>query len=431
MYHVETPPEVYPEQFEVESQEDEDWWTAQACMVRDISIASDGDGEFSPSGDALYDWYNEGVDGVRAVQWPDPQLIVLDVSLLPQSMSSCGSRSGHSGAILEDAQGGRLSTFGRRLAQVEFQLEDNVALIQDDFLLATVQNPLISLGRMMKRGWKLANDENAETGMSLVAPDGEVWIPTYYKRNSLAVKASIRQVSLKEEEALMVMTIVKVPDGVFGNIGKRGWCRGAIGQGRPFCFSCGSGRFVDPSYICDTRMWRWRPTLVQTPQKENKWKVVELCERYFDKEEPFGPIDNITEGDVILTVVHSREEGLEALGEVLESDLFEPTPGPAQPSHLPLLVDDENNFEFGREPDLPVELQFDVLPEEVEQSDTGGALVELDEPNWMLANRDVIDVGGFEVTENSSLKTLRQAALFLAVSLAHGRLCGFVWLVML
>ena len=224
--------------------------------------------------------------------------------------------------------------------------------------------------------------------MSLVAPDGKIWIPTYFKRNSLAVKASIRQVSLKEEEILMVMTIVKVPDGVFGNIGKRGWCRGAVGQGRPFC------KFVDPSYICDTRMWRWRSTLVQTPEEENRWKVVELCERYFEKEEPFGYIDNTHEGDIILTVVRSSEEGLEALGEVLESNLLEPTPIQAQPSHLPLSVDDENSFEFSREPDLSVELQFDVLPEEVEPSDTGGAVAELDEPTWMLANRDVIDVGG-------------------------------------
>ena len=148
MYHVATPPEVYPEQSEVDSQEGEDWWTAKTCMVQDISIASDGEEGTPFPGDALYEWYNGKVENVRAVHWQDPQLIVLDsgadVSLLPQSMSSCGSRSGHSGAILEDAQGGRLNTFGRRLAQVEFQLDD-VALIQDDFLVATVQNPLSAL----------------------------------------------------------------------------------------------------------------------------------------------------------------------------------------------------------------------------------------------------------------------------------------------
>ena len=42
-----------------------------------------------------------------------------DISLLPQSMASCGSSSGSGRAVLEDAQGGRLMTYGKKLAQIE------------------------------------------------------------------------------------------------------------------------------------------------------------------------------------------------------------------------------------------------------------------------------------------------------------------------
>ena len=55
-------------------------------------------------------------------------LIVLDsgadISLLPQAMAGCGRPSASGKAVLEDAQGGRLQTFGKKLAQIECEGEE-------------------------------------------------------------------------------------------------------------------------------------------------------------------------------------------------------------------------------------------------------------------------------------------------------------------
>ena len=46
-------------------------------------------------------------------------------------------------AVLEDAQGGRLRTYGRRSAQVEVEGKDNdLIVIEDDFIVASVPKPI-------------------------------------------------------------------------------------------------------------------------------------------------------------------------------------------------------------------------------------------------------------------------------------------------
>jgi hypothetical protein len=67
-------------------------------------------------------------------------------------------------------------------------------VIEDDFIVASVKSPLISLGRLLHRRWSLAPNEHASARVTLVAPDGEAMVPLQFKRNSLAVCASIRVV---------------------------------------------------------------------------------------------------------------------------------------------------------------------------------------------------------------------------------------------
>ena len=169
MYHVATPPAEQPEIYEMRSDGEGDgcdeWYVR---MVADTTTlwfrmdAGDDDqpGEVCWSGDPLMDWYHglpstldrcQGVTEedeifhVRAV--PAGQLVVLDsgadISLLPYHMSGCGVPRPGGRTILEDAQGERLQTYGKRSARVECEgLNNDLVVIEDDFIVASVQNPL-------------------------------------------------------------------------------------------------------------------------------------------------------------------------------------------------------------------------------------------------------------------------------------------------
>ena len=126
-----------------------------------------------------------------------------DISLLPQEMANRG-RNGKSLArnVLEDAKGGRRRTYGRRSAQIEVESENSeFIVIEDGFVVSGVRSPLVSLGRLLHRGWTLRPNSMAPAGVNLVAPDQGWESPLQFKRNSLAMYAYIRMVSVVDEVA--------------------------------------------------------------------------------------------------------------------------------------------------------------------------------------------------------------------------------------
>ena len=166
--------------------------------------------------DPLYGWYGNGChdfdklkisadDGVdwyhvHAVPLQESQLIALDsgadISLLPRSMCEKGTSRKLGRTVLQDAQGSRLETYGKRAAQLECEGENHdLVVIEDDFIVASVQSPLISLGRLLHKGWSLQPSPSAEAGVSLVTPDRCCEVPLCFKKNSLALHAHIRMVT--------------------------------------------------------------------------------------------------------------------------------------------------------------------------------------------------------------------------------------------
>ena len=103
-------------------------------------------------------------------------------------------------AVLEDAQGGRLRTYGRRSAQIEVEGRGNdLVIIEDDFVVSSVKCPLVSLGKFLHREWVMTPNPQAPAGVSLIAPDKQCEIPLQFKRNSPAVFAHIRVVHKVDE----------------------------------------------------------------------------------------------------------------------------------------------------------------------------------------------------------------------------------------
>ena len=57
-------------------------------------------------------------------------------------------------AFLQDAQGKDIKTYGKSRAQVGLFSNDQEAVLEDDFVVASAASPLISLGRLTQKGWE-------------------------------------------------------------------------------------------------------------------------------------------------------------------------------------------------------------------------------------------------------------------------------------
>jgi hypothetical protein len=91
-----------------------------------------------------------------------------DISLLPQEMADGGQSTKRlAKTVLEDAQGGRLRTYGRRSAQIEMEGEnDEFIVIEDDFVVSSVRCSLISFGRLLHKGWTMRPNAMAPAGVT-------------------------------------------------------------------------------------------------------------------------------------------------------------------------------------------------------------------------------------------------------------------------
>ena len=77
-------------------------------------------------------------------------LIVLDsgadISLLPRTVADnlkCLAR------LYLNEKGSQLATYGRKLAQIECDSAEGSVVIEDDFIVASVQTPFVSMGRLL------------------------------------------------------------------------------------------------------------------------------------------------------------------------------------------------------------------------------------------------------------------------------------------
>ena len=94
----------------------------------------------------------------------------------------------------------------------------------------------------------------------------------------------------------------------------RGW-RADV-EGRPFSFRQKCKEVQDPSFHFEWREWPLRSTLIKD-EKEDKWLVVELCQNYRTLATGEGFIAECEKPSNVLTVLHRRQEGVQAFGEVI------------------------------------------------------------------------------------------------------------------
>ena len=152
-------------------------------------------------------------------------------------------------------------------------LNNDLVVIEDDFIVASVQSLLISLGRLLHRGWSLSPNNLASAKVNLVSPDGEAMVPLQFKRNSLAVCASIRvvkdvsstssssipknpkpvkEIKLEtvmedENEMMAIQTVIKPNEELVIRIFRRGWAKASLGN--PFIVMPSSKNYLNPHLV--------------------------------------------------------------------------------------------------------------------------------------------------------------------------------------
>ena len=249
-----------------------------------------------------------------------------DVSLLPLAFGNVGEESlDHDSVQLRDCQGEKLEVTGyRTVSLVVTDSDGGEAELQHPFPIANVQSCILSLGQLYQGGWSVQQNSG---GPCLESPDQTLRVPVFYKRNSLAIKASVCRVECMEDGDAMsphayVRAIVELeekfrPEDVRNNH----W---QVADGNPFMRSVGRN-FIDPRPVWAGN-FGFRTTLVQrrsTAAEDHGWFVVEVSQRYLELEDPFGPIPGLEsyspdEDVIVLTILAERDECLAHFGGLLD-----------------------------------------------------------------------------------------------------------------
>ena len=213
MFHMGDEPSSYPEVFYLDEDEKEieiDYFGAvlRVTEVEEYQLSSDDEPQELQEHDPLMEWYLSRDElqpqeplSVRAVEehfFQESDLhecieAILDsgadVSLVPSWLGQEGTPLRIRPSALQDAQGKKIRTEGRRMLNLTFfDQEGELCRIQEAFTVASVINPLMAIGKLFKEGGQLRS--TVHEGVCLT--DGSSKIPVHLHKNSLAAYAYVQ-----------------------------------------------------------------------------------------------------------------------------------------------------------------------------------------------------------------------------------------------
>ena len=314
-----------------------------------------------------------------------------DATVLPLIYSNVGVDAGQ-GAQLWDAQGGKMPTYGCLELCVEFLGEggEHVIIKDKGHLSAGVSQPLISYGRLLRRGWTIAIGEDNKP--KLVHLKKGASIPIDFKNDSLTVKGWIRRVSY----------VRHVPADV-----PQVWTRTSsswttTARGFPIKSSPG-GKLVDPTGDFSVEEWPFRTTLALD---DRGWNMIEFCE-------DLRKMDNKTEEiekrwNRLLTVLTLEAIPPEQIG-FLVSDSFQDAEAAGSSGAQAAGAASVQREDAGVGGDVPMEERREA---EVQAS----MVPELPLRQELAFQDDAVVLEGIRVLPTSSAATLRAACTYLGIS---------------
>ena len=142
----------------------------------------------------------------HAVQYASQDIQVVvdsgsDASCLPLSWAGIGLEGGPDPHSYTDAQGDAIK--GSQTRTAVLQIGD--VKFKERWLLSSVTQPLLSVGKFMKQGWNIIHD--SQRVPHLTSPDGQVKVPMHYQHNSLRATGTICNVSTCPDSAPAVRAL--------------------------------------------------------------------------------------------------------------------------------------------------------------------------------------------------------------------------------
>ena len=219
--------------------------------------------------------------------------------------------------VYVDAQGDPLNIANTRKATVDC----GDTSLEEEFLIASVTSPLLSLGRLMKQGWIINTDD---AGPHLW--NGTSRIPITFKRNSLCIKGMIRMVEQSDEPPMDEMQVRAITLSENLSAVKTSWKK--LGEA---CFAIRTYKpfFVDTT-MAPAELFLWyRTTLVK---RDSTWDVIEYNQLISDFADSMtGPIVGPGEFEEAITIGH----GVQCTPEQIGFSVEEPH-GAARPLDTPV-----------------------------------------------------------------------------------------------
>ena len=311
-----------------------------------------------------------------------------------------------------DAQGSPLSISSTRLATVDF---GDFAL-KEEFIVASITSPLLSLGKLMKHGWNLQ-----KLGNELHLVKGNKSVPVSFKRNSLCISGNIRMlgsstdmhmraVQLKESLQRVRTTWTKLTNDCF-----------AIKTYKPMC--------VDVTLAPASSLLWYRTTLVK---RHGKWQLHQhnlfVTEGCLAKSLTTTLPDPNSVQEVI-TIGHTCEctheqlgfavvdEPLDLLGPLLGSGTGSSSSQPMVVVDQPAVEQKDDDMEAVAQPPVtgpaPAAFEAPIAPDEPAQ------------PDDVAAGPEEIVLDGTRIDSSSSLTVLKAACSSLGVSTHGSRATAF------
>ena len=230
-----------------------------------------------------------------------------DLSVMPRAWLEAGVGVRNEGGLsvrMMDAQGGIMPNFGSRCVTLDL----GQACVQEVFHASDVDAPLLSLGRLLKKGWSLAHRNNM---LHLCNDEEEVEIPVSFMRNSLVVDAQVFAVQDRgdpepEEEEAKVQALdqPRIIAQTTYNIHAQGPDWEFLECGDPCVLTRGKARY-DPSAMLGIHLWKYRTTLAF---RSGEWELIDYEEPLEGLKSLSEPITQAEEEQIpIFTVMHRNK----------------------------------------------------------------------------------------------------------------------------
>ena len=279
----------------------------------------------------------DGEAVIRGVTKGETVNIILDsgadMSVLPLSYKNCG-KSLSKVSVLRDAQGNRMP--GGALRQAVVTLEDdngNLVEIRETFALSKVTDPLLALGKMLRRGWKIGSD-----GQDVKLVHGDFNKTVNFRSNSLALEAEIRMVGEQPSSVPTTPAVRQVTMSFEGMMNSLltvpGWHL-SLDRKVPFLVVANSNMFKDSEPQFNRVDYPYRTTIVL---RDRVWEIVEYAELSTNE----GIIPEFeNEITTVVTFFHREASDVNAVGTVHT--------GPDDPFLQPRLLPHEPKGERDKE----------------------------------------------------------------------------------